>query len=43
MHGAIAFLNTYFVTDRLPLEETAAAFEKAIHEKNRTLKIVIQP
>ncbi len=31
------------ITDRLPLEETAAAFEKAIREKNRTLKIVIQP
>ncbi|WP_372631844.1 NAD(P)-dependent alcohol dehydrogenase [Cohnella sp.] len=31
------------ITDRLPLEETAAAFEKAIHEKNSTLKIVILP
>ncbi|MFC4599788.1 NAD(P)-dependent alcohol dehydrogenase [Cohnella hongkongensis] len=31
------------ITDRLPLEDTAAAFEKAIHEKHKTLKIVIQP
>jgi len=31
------------ITDRMPLEDTALAFEKAIHEKNRTLKIVIRP
>ncbi|TBL77842.1 NAD(P)-dependent alcohol dehydrogenase [Paenibacillus thalictri] len=31
------------ITDYMSLDETAAAFEKAIHEKNSTLKIVIRP
>lgn len=31
------------ITDRMTLEETPKAFEKAINEKNRTLKIIIQP
>jgi L-iditol 2-dehydrogenase len=31
------------ITDRMALDETPKAFEKAIHEKNRTLKIVIEP
>lgn len=34
---------TPIITDDLPLESAAVAFEKAIHEKNRTLKIVIRP
>ena len=31
------------ITDRMTLEETPKAFEKAIKEKNSTLKIIIQP
>jgi len=31
------------ITDRMTLDETPKAFEKAIHEKNRTLKIIIEP
>ncbi|HEX7058057.1 MAG TPA: NAD(P)-dependent alcohol dehydrogenase [Bacilli bacterium] len=31
------------ITDYMPLTDTAKAFAKAIHEKNSTLKIVIQP
>ncbi|OUM97501.1 MAG: alcohol dehydrogenase [Thermobacillus sp. ZCTH02-B1] len=31
------------ITDRMTLDETPQAFEKAIREKNRTLKIIIQP
>jgi L-iditol 2-dehydrogenase len=31
------------ITDRMTLDETPKAFGKAIHEKNRTLKIVIEP
>lgn len=31
------------ITDRMTLEETPLAFEKAIQEKNSTLKIVIEP
>ena len=31
------------ITDRMTLEETPLAFEKAIREKHRTLKIVITP
>ncbi|WP_276354552.1 NAD(P)-dependent alcohol dehydrogenase [Cohnella caldifontis] len=31
------------ITDRMTLDETPRAFEKAIREKNRTLKIVICP
>lgn len=31
------------ITDYMTLDETAAAFEKAIREKNSTLKIVIRP
>ena len=31
------------ITDRMTLDETPRAFEKAINEKNRTLKIVIEP
>lgn len=31
------------ITDYMSLEETSRAFEKAINEKNSTLKIVIRP
>jgi len=34
---------TPVITDYMTLDETARAFEKAIHEKNSTLKIVIRP
>lgn len=31
------------ITDRMPLDQTQRAFEKAISEKSRTLKIIIDP
>ena len=31
------------ITDRLPLDEAPAGFERALHAKDRSIKVMIEP